>query len=169
MRFVMVCGLLTTVGAVLVGCGGSQVPVDCPEPTPVAEEVIELDMTKTLDGVADIEAAVARVTEALKAQGFGVVSDMDVQAIMKAKLDEEMRPYRILGACNPKLAFRALGHDEVAGLLLPCKAVVYQDENGAFAVTLGRPTAVFGLLNDPATDPLADEVEQKLTAVFESL
>lgn len=156
----------------LAGCGGSQTRTACPacpEAGASSEEALRLDMTKTLDGVADMDTAVAKVTEALKAQGFGVVSDMDVQQVMQDKLGEEMRPYRILGACNPALAFRALEQNRAAGLLLPCKAVIYQNDDDAFVVTLGRPTAVFGLLNDPATDPLAAEVEQKLTAVIDSL
>jgi uncharacterized protein (DUF302 family) len=155
--------------ALLVGCAGSRVEAECPEPARTAQTAVRLDMTKTLDGVTDMETAVTAATEALAAQGFGVVSDMDVQAVMKDKLGEEMRPYRILGACNPGLAFRALEHDEAAGLLLPCKAVIYQTDDGSFTVTLGRPTAVFSLLGDPATDPLAEEVEKKMTAVLDSL
>jgi uncharacterized protein (DUF302 family) len=148
------------------GCGGGRVQTECPEPS---EKEVEVDLTVTLDGVTDMESAVARVTEALEAQGFGVISDMDVEKTMQDKLGREMRPYRILGACNPALAFRALELNPTAGLLLPCKAVVRQSEDGGFAVSLGRPTAFFALLGDPETDALAEEVEQKIRAVADAL
>ena len=131
------------------------------------------DIALTTTTAGPFDAAVARVREALSEQGFGVLTEINVKATLNKKLGDgvgdEVGDYLILGACNPKLAFRALEQNETAGLLLPCKAVVYQDEEGWFKVTLGRPKAVFGLLNDPATDPLADEVEQKLRAVFDSL
>lgn len=107
------------------------------------------------------DKAIERVTQALQAEGFGVLTDIDVAATLKKKLNQEMPPYRILGACNPPLAHRALVAEPSIGLLLPCNVVVRQDETGAVYVEIMDPNAVLGLVDKPAIAELAREVRQK--------
>ena len=117
----------------------------------------------------DFEQAIDVVTEALKQEGFGVLTDIDVQATLKQKLGEDMPPYRILGACNPPLAHRALTAEPSIGLLLPCNVVVRQDETGQVLVEFMDPNAVLDLVNKPAITGLAREVRQKLERVMQAL
>ena len=115
------------------------------------------------------ELALARVTEELQKQGFGVLTEIDVKATMKKKLDVEMRPYRILGACNPTLAHRALTADPQIGLLLPCNVVVREDDSGKVRVEFMDPGAVLDLVDQPAVTQLASEVKQRLERVMAAL
>lgn len=117
----------------------------------------------------DFDAAIAQVTEALSKEGFGVLTEIDVQATLKAKLDIDMPGYRILGACNPGLASQAISAQPEIGLLLPCNVLVREDEEGLVHVSFMDPGAVLGLVDDAAVEPLAEQVKEKLETVMAAL
>jgi uncharacterized protein (DUF302 family) len=112
--------------------------------------------------------AVARVRAALKAQGFGVLTEIDVQATLRDKLGEDMEPYLILGACNPPLAHRALSADRSIGLLLPCNVVV-RAESGQTVIEALDPQTMIAVAGEPALQPVADEAASRLRAALDSL
>jgi len=123
--------------------------------------------TKTLG--LPFDRAVERVTEALAKEGFGVLTDIDVAATMKKKLGREFRPYRILGACNPQLAYRALTLEDKIGTMLPCNVIVQQHEGGAIEVSAVDPVASMQAIQNPSLAEVAKEVQAKLKRVVDSL
>ena len=114
------------------------------------------------------EQAVEKVTAALKSEGFGVLTEIDVQDTLKKKLGVDFRRYVILGACNPNLAHRALGAEQQIGLLLPCNVVVQEAPEGV-VVSIADPRAMFTLVDNAALTPVADEADQRLRRVIASL
>jgi uncharacterized protein (DUF302 family) len=113
----------------------------------------------------DFDAAIDKVTADLEAEGFGVLSDIDVAAKMKEKLHEVMPRYRILGACNPLLAFQAINAVPDIGLLLPCNVLVREDDDGSVTVSFMDPESVLSLVDHPGVKPLAVEVKERLKRV----
>jgi uncharacterized protein (DUF302 family) len=117
----------------------------------------------------DFDTAIDKVTEELKKEGFGVLSDIDVAAKMKEKLDRDMPRYRILGACNPPLAWEAIDAVEDIGLLLPCNVLVREDKSGTVHVEFMDPQSVLSLVDHPGVAPLAEQVKAKLERVEAAL
>jgi uncharacterized protein (DUF302 family) len=125
-------------------------------------------LKKTLTSTVD--EADARVREELKKEGFGVLTEIDVKSTLKQKLDVDFRPYRILGACNPPLAHRALTEEIDIGLLLPCNVVVYEgDEPGTAVVSIMDPVIQLGVAGRADMRPMADEVKARLERVLAAL
>ncbi len=122
---------------------------------------------KVVDG--NFDDALEKVTTELEKEGFGVLSDIDVAAKMKAKLDKDMPPYRILGACNPPLAWQAISAVEDIGLLLPCNVLVREDAEGRVHVDFMDPVSVMSLVRDAGVEPLANEVKGRLQRVMQAL
>jgi len=117
----------------------------------------------------EFDEAIEKVTDELKKEGFGVLSDIDVAAKMKEKLDRDMPRYRILGACNPPLAWQAISAVEDIGLLLPCNVLVREDKSGNVHVDFMDPQSVLSLVDEEGVAPLAAQVKQKLEQVCEAL
>mgnify|MGYP001826683607 FL=1 len=118
---------------------------------------------------ASFDDAIEKVTAELEKEGFGVLSDIDVAAKMKAKLDKDMPRYRILGACNPALAYQAISAVEDIGLLLPCNVLVREDSDDKVHVDFMDPESVLSLVKDPGVAPLAADVKSRLQRVLETL
>lgn len=121
----------------------------------------------TVDG--DFSRIEQRVVDALKVEGFGILSEIDVQAAMKNKLDVEMPRYKILGACNPSLAHRAIQAEPDIGLLLPCNVLLREDTKGRVTVSFMDPSAVLTLVDQPDIAELAEHVRKRLMRVRQSL
>ena len=110
----------------------------------------------------DFEAAIARTEEALKEEGFGVISRIDIQDALKTKIGADFRPYTILGACNPKLAHEALQLEDKIGTMLPCNVVVQQKVSGETEVAAVDPVASMAAIDNPALQQAAQNVRGKL-------
>jgi uncharacterized protein (DUF302 family) len=121
----------------------------------------------SLDG--SFEATIARVEAALKEEGFGVLTRIDVRETMKAKLDKDFRPYIILGACNPTLAYEALQLEDKVGTMLPCNVVVQQPSQGMIEVAAIDPVASMQAIDNPDLKEAAKAVREKLSRVIASL
>ncbi|APZ42692.1 DUF302 domain-containing protein [Acidihalobacter ferrooxydans] len=117
----------------------------------------------------DYASTVEQVTEALKSEGFGVLTSIDVAATLKAKLDVEHRPYVILGACNPHYAHQALEAVPDIGALLPCNVVVREEDDGRVSVVFMDPESVLGLIADPAVEKVGHDVAEKLQRVADAV
>lgn len=114
------------------------------------------------------ETAVERTAAALKEEGFGILTEIDVKATLKQKLDADFRKYVILGACNPSLAHRALSTDLEIGLLLPCNVIVYEEDGGS-VVSIVDPISMLGVVENPDLEPVAQEARARLQRVIEAL
>jgi len=117
----------------------------------------------------NFDEAVGRVIEELKKEGFGVLTEIDVAATLKAKLGVDKLPYKILGACNPKLANQAIDAEPDIGLLLPCNVIVRQEQGGQVTVGFMDPAAVLGLVGRDELHTLGNEVRAKLVRVRDAL
>jgi uncharacterized protein (DUF302 family) len=120
---------------------------------------------------ADFDKVVARTREVLKDNGFGVLTEIDVQATLKEKLGKSMERYLILGACNPPLAHRALSAEKQVGLLMPCNVVVREDPQDATTLHIEAmdPQVMVQVIDDPALSPVAEQATQQLRAAISTL
>lgn len=124
---------------------------------------IERELTTTYDAV------LAQMPDVLKAEGFGVLTEIDVKQTLKAKIDEDFRRYTILGACNPTLAHQALQEDLNVGVLLPCNVVVYERDGGGTVVSAVDPVEAIGAFGDEAMRRVAAQVRSSLERVIEAI
>jgi uncharacterized protein (DUF302 family) len=122
---------------------------------------------KTVKGT--METVRPKVEEALKEQGFGVLTEIDVKATMKKKLDIDFRPYVIIGACNPQLAHRALKVETEIGLLLPCNVIIYQADDDKTRVVVFDPKAGMEMAGNPKLDEIGAEAKRRLEAVLDAV
>jgi uncharacterized protein (DUF302 family) len=125
-----------------------------------------LNMTKRLD--LTFEEAVEKVQNALKEQGFGIITEIDVKETLKKKLNVDYKKYKILGACNPTLAKRALDIDKEVGTLLPCNVIVYETDRGT-QVSMQKPLEMIKILKNDNLNEVAEEAESKLQNALASL
>lgn len=124
--------------------------------------------SKTING-KDFDAAVEAVTAALKAEGFGVLTEIDVKETLKKKIDVDFKKYKILGACNPQYAYKALQAEDKIGVFLPCNVVVEEHDNGDIEVSAVDPMASMVSVQNNSLGGIATEIQQKLKRVIESL
>ncbi len=123
--------------------------------------------TKTVD--LSYEDAIEKVTEELQKEGFGILTEIDVTATLKKKLDVDFKPYKILGACNPPSAFKALQAEEQIGLMLPCNVIVYVNDEGETVVAAVDPAASMQAIGNVQLNTVAENVQNKLKLVIEQL
>lgn len=130
-------------------------------------QTMQMGMVAWLD--TDFETALARVTQALQAEGFGVLTEIDVKDTLHRKLNVDYRPYKILGACNPPLAYRALTAAPEVGLLLPCNVTVAQMDDERIQVAIVDPLAMMSVVASPELQPIAEEAQARLSRVIAAL
>ncbi|MCL4549736.1 MAG: DUF302 domain-containing protein [Bacteroidetes bacterium] len=123
--------------------------------------------SKTINGT--FEETIAKVTDELKKEGFGVLTEIDVKETLKKKLDVDFRKYKILGACNPPFAYKVLQAEENIGVLLPCNIVVQEKETGKIQVSAVNPMESMQAVNNPALGEVAGEVSSRLQKVLQNL
>lgn len=124
-------------------------------------------ITRKIDG--DFDAVVARVKDALKTEGFGVLTEIDVAATLKTKIGKDFRPYRILGACNPHYAFEALGEEPHIGVMLPCNVIVQRFDNGEVEVSSIDPATAMRSVGNAGLEGVAGKVRDALSRVIENV
>ncbi|MCH8285390.1 DUF302 domain-containing protein [candidate division KSB1 bacterium] len=115
------------------------------------------------------DEAIEKVTNELQNEGFGVLTDIDIKKTLKKKLDVDFRPYRILGACNPPAAYKALMTEEEIGLLLPCNIIVYENKENEIMVSATEVDALLSLVGKPEINAVAKDIKKKLHNVIDSL
>lgn len=123
--------------------------------------------SKTVD--LSFDEAIENVTEKLKKEGFGILTEIDVKATLKKKLDVDFRNYKILGACNPPYAYKALLAEEKIGTMLPCNVVVQEHEDGQVEISAVDPMASMQAVDNPNLGPIAMEIQTKLKLVIDKL
>jgi len=124
-------------------------------------------ITKTV--TTPYEETIARVTKALAAEGFGILTTIDVKATLKKKIDADFRPYIILGACNPKLAHQALLAEDKVGTLLPCNVVVQERQDGVVEVSAMNPKAGLSLIGNPGVDEVGEQAYEHIVKALDAL
>jgi uncharacterized protein (DUF302 family) len=124
-------------------------------------------LNKTTD--YQFDEAVDKITMALKNVGFGILTEIDMKATLKNKLDIDRRPYKILGACNPPFANKALNIEEKIGILLPCNVTVIEKEDGKVDVSIMDPTVAMSIVENPDLEVLATDVTEKLESALASI
>ena len=129
--------------------------------------MVEYGIRKTLDCTYD--EAVSRAREELAKEGFGILTEIDVKATLKKKLDEDFRNYIILGACNPPFALQALNLEMEIGLFLPCNVIVYETDDGNIVVSAIDAIVMMSMIDNPGLSELAKEVSAKLKKVIDAL
>lgn len=117
----------------------------------------------------DFDTAISKVTEELKKEGFGILTEIDVQATFKKKLDIDFKKYRILGACNPTFAFEAIKAEDKIGTMLPCNVIVQEQEDGTIEVSAVDPVASMVSVQNGSLASIASEVREKLNRVINNL
>jgi uncharacterized protein (DUF302 family) len=120
-------------------------------------------------GKIPFDEAINRTTAALKTEGFGVITEIDVKATLKKKIDVDFRNYKILGACNPAMAHGALSADLMLGLLLPCNVIVFEEDGGDITVSIADPIEMFKIVDNPAVAGIVEKVRALLQKVKEAL
>jgi uncharacterized protein (DUF302 family) len=133
----------------------------------VMEKIKEYAFSTVLD--TSYEDAISKVTDALKGEGFGVLTEIDVRATLKKKLDADFRKYVILGACNPPYAYKTLQADLDVGLLLPCNVIVYETDDQKAYVSALNPVSALGVIKSEEIREIAEEVSAKLKTVIDKV
>ncbi|MDH5404092.1 MAG: DUF302 domain-containing protein [Candidatus Heimdallarchaeota archaeon] len=130
---------------------------------------MEIDISVELSARVDFDTVESTVKELLAEQGFGILTYIDVQDVMKEKLNLEKRKYKILGACNPPRANKVMDVNPLMGLLLPCNVLVYETENNTIVVSAIKPTAIFNIIEIDELKPIASEVEVIMQSIIDQV